>query len=52
MTPLTAGNNRYCEKLKKICLHSGVVIYAENNMDHNSSPNPITTVNTKSLKQY
>ena len=25
---------------------------AENNMDHNSSPNPIKTVNTKSLKQY
>ena len=25
---------------------------AENNMDHISSPNPIKTVNTKSLKQY
>ena len=25
---------------------------AENNMDHNSSPNPIKTVNTKALKQY
>ena len=25
---------------------------AENNMDHNASPNPIKTVNTKSLKQF
>ena len=24
----------------------------KNNMDHNSSPNPIKTINTKSLKQY
>ena len=25
---------------------------AENNMDYNTSPNPINTINTKSLKQY
>ena len=26
--------------------------YAENNMNHNSSPNPIKSVDSKSLKQF
>ena len=55
---LPSHNNEYIELTCRYQLPSLLNQYnangndAENNMDHNSSPNAIKTVNTKSLKQY
>ena len=58
LTLLHSHNHEYIKLTCRYQLHSLLNKYnatvndAENNMDHNSSPNPIKTVITNSIKQF